>query len=552
MKVLRRQTTGPHAVPKPSAPKVENEKPKVESKFTAAPQHTTVEKAQGHAPAARVRLEAKQQGTVFNGWLKVHAFEVKVTRGGITDVQRLQLLQRPGHDSTHVATMRLRGDGPPTLVYKDGDTRPAAALRGTPYVATGIIAGSLDHEGVDAEATALVEIAEEVGGKPLGKLVRLGGAMPTMPVTDGDGSIASSESDNYFVGVLSDEQGDIAGDGGGLEVVGLIKPVELSVAEAIEKMDSGGMRENARARVALQRGLDKVGFVPQLGLWVRDLSPALQQRFDNLGLGELYDPRTATTPAVMPEEPEATKPSGPPPENMHLASKIDGVDLGAPKLVELAGDAQMIDGKVSHLADDGTGKKVHVGRPTPVQTLHTDHDRMKLAQFYVDPKLGPMVRLELVERPIIAAKNAMTGGAESALRLDVADLRVPLPKVTVKDGQVVGADDVDADARTHALEIALAASPGAKVSVLSAPSYASPGQADLRYHFLAAQVDAKTAGPGFVPLADALTLMRSGDAGDANTEALLLRLADALGWIPQLGMTVEQARGSLSPRRGEG
>ena len=36
------------------------------------------------------------------------------------------------HDSTHVETIKLHGAGPPTITYKEGDTRPAAALGGTP------------------------------------------------------------------------------------------------------------------------------------------------------------------------------------------------------------------------------------------------------------------------------------------------------------------------------------------------------------------------------------------------------------------------------------
>src|SRR5207244_4059853 len=120
--------------------------------------------------------------------------------------------------------------------------------------------------------------------------------MPTMPVTDGNGDTASSESDRYFLGVLSNEDGRVVGDGAGLEVAALMKPVDLSIAEALQRIDSGAIRENARARVALGRGLDKIGFVPQLNAWVRDLPKGLRERFDNLGLEETYDPRTAKTP----------------------------------------------------------------------------------------------------------------------------------------------------------------------------------------------------------------------------------------------------------------
>src|SRR5207248_7192298 len=114
----------------------------------------------------------------------------------------------------------------------------------------------------------------------------------------------------------------------------------------------------------------------------------------------------------------------------------------------------------------------------------------------------------------------------------------------VKDGKAIGAEGIQQEAAKRALEIASELVPGAKVEALSAPSYASPGQADLQYHFLAAQVP-KSSGGEFVTLAEALERCRSRGAGDANTEALLLRLADHLGWIPQLGMSVEQAKSAL-------
>ncbi len=501
--------------------------------------HPTVPPGSGGPPASSVTFAASVGGKLWDGWLKVHSVDVTVTRGGVAETQALKLLQRPGHDSTHVETLRLHGDGPPTLVYKDGDTRPTAALRGTPYVATGIVAGSLDHDGVDAEATALQEIAEEVGGQPLGRLVALGAPAPTMPVTDGPNDVASSESDHYWLGVLSSAQGEIKGDGSGHEVAGLLRPIDLSIAQALEKIDSGGIRENARARVALSRGLDKLAFVPQLNAWLRDLPPALQQRFDNLGLGATYDPATATTPSLPPQHDDAPATPRPPLRNAHLAKQIDGVDLGDPKELALGGGSTMLGAHINHLAGG-----VPVGGALPLEALHSDFDRLKLAQYFVDPKLGPMVKLELAERPLLAAKAAMTGSAEHAVRFDVTDLKVPLPAVTVEGGKAKGADGLVATAAAEALKAAGAALPGAKLQVLSAPSYASPGQTDLRYHFLAAEVPAGGAA-GFVTLAEALRRCRAGTAGDANTEALLLRLADHLGWAPQLQMSVRDARAVL-------
>ncbi|MBK7861027.1 MAG: hypothetical protein IPJ65_20955 [Archangiaceae bacterium] len=503
--------------------------------------HAPVPKPEGRPAAPRVRAEAEVGPRVFDRWLKVDQVTVTLQRGGLTERQRLNVLVRPGHDSTHVATLRLHGKGAPTVVYKDGDTRPAAALRGTPYVATGIIAGALDHHDVDPEATALMEIAEEVGGEPLGRLVALGAPMATMPVTDGDLDTASTESDHYFVGVLSDRQSEIHGDGFGLELPGLLKPLELSIADAMKQLDAGAFRENARARVALSRALDKAGFVPQLNAWVRDLPPALQGRFDNLGLGEPYDPRKAKKPAAMPPEPDASPAAPPAMENMQLAPKVNAVDLGDVALTPLGPGAEMLDSHVRHLAPDAAGKAVPVGRAMPMQSLHTDFDRLKLACYVVDHKRGPLVRLSTVERPLRIAKAALTGEPSSLTTQDVADVKVPLPRVKLAHGKVQGAQDLQARAAALAVRQAQALLPGAKVETLSAASYASPGQADLQYHFLAARL-ARTSDADFVPLSEALRRCRAGAAGDANTEALLLRLADHLGWVPQLEMSVADAR----------
>jgi len=77
---------------------------------------------------------------------------------------------------------------------------------------------------------------------------------------------------------------------------------------------------------------------------------------------------------------------------------------------------------------------------------------------------------------------------------------------------------------------------------LGKPVFASAGQSDLRYHFYAAHVEKPRGNGSFMPLAEALRRCRAEGDGDAHTEALLLRLASKLGWIPSLGMTVPEAR----------
>jgi ADP-ribose pyrophosphatase len=83
---------------------------------------------------------------------------------------------------------------------------------------------------------------------------------------------------------------------------------------------------------------------------------------------------------------------------------------------------------------------------------------------------------------------------------------------------------------------------------LGAPLFPSPGVTDERVHFRRVRVDLEARGPAhgdgsvmeeagevvLLPLREAIRRSRAGTFGDMKTEVGLLRLADALGYVPAL------------------
>jgi ADP-ribose pyrophosphatase len=116
-------------------------------------------------------------------------------------------------------------------------------------------------------------------------------------------------------------------------------------------------------------------------------------------------------------------------------------------------------------------------------------------------------------------------------------------------------------ARRAALECeeeAGVAVPPSRIEPLGGPSFASPGVTDEKVHFRAARADldrrAEPKGDGspmeeggevvVMSLRDAIRACREGDIPDMKTEVALLRLADRLGYLPQVDAFV----GDLPPR----
>ena len=97
---------------------------------------------------------------------------------------------------------------------------------------------------------------------------------------------------------------------------------------------------------------------------------------------------------------------------------------------------------------------------------------------------------------------------------------------------------------------------------LGAESFPSPGITDEKVHFRAASVPLdvrrKPSGDGSVmeegtrvvvlPLAEAIAACRRGDIPDMKTELALLRLADAIGYLPSLDRFVDELPADLRAR----
>lgn len=109
-------------------------------------------------------------------------------------------------------------------------------------------------------------------------------------------------------------------------------------------------------------------------------------------------------------------------------------------------------------------------------------------------------------------------------------------------------------------EAGITIEPGDTIA-LGGPLYPSPGITDERVFFRAARSDLDAAEPPptdgspmeeaghvlVVPLDEALAACRSGDAPDMKTEVALLRLCDALGYLPLLDCFVDDLPAALRP-----
>jgi ADP-ribose pyrophosphatase len=109
-------------------------------------------------------------------------------------------------------------------------------------------------------------------------------------------------------------------------------------------------------------------------------------------------------------------------------------------------------------------------------------------------------------------------------------------------------DGIERRAADEAHEECGMAVDAAAVVPLGGPSFPSPGVTDERVHFRAVPVDVTAAGRAHgdgspmehgtkavvLDLGEAIAACRRGEIPDMKTEIALLRLADAIGWVPQL------------------
>lgn len=438
---------------------------------------------------------------LFDGYLKYRSY--KLTLGAETFEGGF--VHGPGHFVAAVAAFAFDGAGKPHPIFKTGDTRLSRHERGEAYVLPGIVAGRLDKEGATAAKIVLDELAEEVGGQVLeGSFVPLGSAAsPTMP-------FESSEADFYHSAAVR-ITGKPSGDGGAMEVVDLIGPLILSPDQAQELMNSGLLSEGGRALTMFCRAYDALGYLPQLDLYVHDHAELLA-RFDSLGLGLPRDPREQSVCGEFPL-PQATKES--------LESRINHVVCDSRRVQELSEFQRLVAAVTRHAVK--TDDQV-IGLPDsfPNEYLQLDYDRAKLGRYFVHPESGPMLEMTQQRRPILALAEPPL----SASRRDVHDLALqrginPLQQLSEWTGEL---------------------------TMLGQPTSASSGQSDLYYAFVACRIDPPADRSTFVTLSEAIVLCRTGH-GDAHTEAFCQRLAQHLGWIPNLGLSVKEAlrlRESLS------
>lgn len=436
----------------------------------------------------------------FDSYLKFKNYSVDITQDGVLNHYKGGFVHGPGHHIGAIAAMVFDKQMTPHAILKTGDTRLARAERDEAYVQDGFVAGRMDKEGSSASKIALAELAEEVGGevvegtfRPLGKDVN-----PTMPNE-------STESDAYYSAAV-EITGNPYGDGSEMELTDLIGPKFLPGDKAMQIMDAGGVSDSSRPRVMYGRSFDSIGYVPQLGAYVHD-HPKLAENFDTLGLGPVQDIRSQIKPSDLPE---------PPPKADTLEANVNDVVCRKRDETKFSADARMVDATTSH-AVNKNGVITTLTAEFPNQYLQLDYDRAKVATYYVDAKKGPMIQMKTEARPALA----FAPQSPNVLRKDVSDIKVSRDK-----------------------EIAEQLPHGARS--LGEPTGASAGQTDLYYHFVANEVDPpkNPEKEGFVSLAEAVKLCRSGH-GDTQTEALCGRLADDLKWIPNLGMSVAQAKAAM-------
>jgi hypothetical protein len=515
-------------------------------------------------------LKAEITGTPFKQYLTYQTYRVETSshqtfEGGF--------VYGPGHHAAAIAALVLDEKGMPYAVFKRGDTRLSRAERKESYVKVGWIAGRLDKPGASGAKIALDELAEEVGGAVVeGSFRRLGDKLScTMP-------FESTEGDSYF-SALVQLSGKPYGDGGSMEVVGLIGPLLKPAKEALIALDGEEICDSGRARTMYARNFDAIGFIPQLGVYVQD-HPKMLRAFNSLGMGTPIDPRPLVRGSKIDNKLLV------PPKPTTQESRINDVICTSRRQIPLNSDSWMVAAKTRHAiralsvryVQGGVGPGIKtsaalgsdafeqntnssgkdpalsvVDEVTPLlkefpnEYLHTNYDRAKVVVYFLDPVQGPVVVLNSQVHPVQAfgpKSDSMRLPRSMSRKQSDLDSRLPPPPTAVSFAEVTRLDVSDRKvARDQDPILQLSEEFPGKLRRLGAKSGASGGQSDLYYHYLACETTQlqDKAGQQLVTLSEAIRLCRTGD-GDSQTEAALVRLADSLNWIPSLQMDVEQAK----------
>lgn len=437
------------------------------------------------------KLEIGSNRLLFDGYLKYHSYEVSFEgakyQGGY--------IHGPGHEVAIVAAIVFDDKANPNLVFKGGDTRFSRKERGEPYLMTNLIAGRLDHKNTGAREIAIAELKEEVGASLLDGLILPLGDKP-VPSTP----FESTECDHYFLAAVV-LRGKPTGDGGAMELVELLHPQVLTPKEAILASDTGQLAEGGRTRTLIGRAFSKIGWLSHLNSYVWD-HPKLIAHFSSLGIKDPFDPRTVPDKASL---------KGVNHQRFHLKSSIDDALIHSRELIALDEEHKIVAAKIQH-AKNCDEQKTAIGQVFSSEYLSCTYDRAKVAVYYLDPDLGPLVSFKAKVQPCLA----FAPSSPNIRRLDIEDLKLerdlnPLEQI---DSALAG-----------------------EIMMLDAKTSASGGQCDLYYYYAACWRVKKD--DSFIPIAEAISACRQGQ-GDTHTEAVLQRLAQRLEWIPELGMSYTQ------------
>lgn len=493
-------------------------------------------------------LKAEITGTPFKQYLTYQTYRVETSSH-----QTLEggFVYGPGHHAAAIAALVLDENGMPYAVFKRGDTRLSRAERKESYVKVGWIAGRLDKPGSSGAKIALDELAEEVGGAVVeGSFRPLGDKLScTMP-------FESTEGDSYF-SALVQLSGKPYGDGGSMEVVGLIGPLLKPAKEALTALDGEDICDSGRARTMYARSFDAIGFIPQLGVYVQD-HPKLLRAFNSLGMGSPIDPRSLVKGNKIDNKLLV------PPKPTTQESCINDVVCTSRRQIPLNSESWMIAAKTRHAIRALSVRHVPGGveprtktsavekltpllKEFPNEYLHTNYDRAKVVVYFLDPVQGPAIVLNSLVHPVQAfgpKSDSRRLARGMSMKESDLDSRLPPPPTAVSFAEVTRLDVSDMKvARDQDPIVQLSGEFPGKLHRLGAKSGASGGQSDLYYHYLACETTQPQdkAGQELVTLSEAIRLCRTGH-GDSQTEAALLRLADSLNWIPSLQMDVDQAK----------
>lgn len=197
--------------------------------------------------------------------------------------------------------------------------------------------------------------------------------------------------------------------------------------------------------------------------------------------------------------------------------------------------------------------------------------RLTLRNVYEDGTVSRTYACDVVSRRYVDAVAVVLHGRDAAGSVHVALRTGVRPPVWLREAKAIphappaprllaevvagviededaGPGGLETRAAAESLEEAGYAVDAASVRPLGAPLFPTPGVADEMVHFRHAEVDLEARGEPegdgsvmeeagevvVLPLREAIRRCRSGALPDMKTEVMLLRLADAVGYVPAL------------------